>query len=96
MTGPASAANVDRVNAERAAAEPRSFETLLDRLEKIVQRLESNELTLEEAIQAYQEGVTLAKLGHDRLQDAERRIEEVTRDGKARTVDPQQILREEP
>lgn len=62
-------------------AEPR-FEHLVTRLEEIVTRLESDELSLEDALDAYQEGIALAKAGHDRLADAERRIEEVTQQGR--------------
>lgn len=69
-----------------------TFESLMKELEDVVGRLESSELSLEDAIAAYQRGVTLAKLGHDRLADAERRIEEVTRTGERQEVDPGQIL----
>ena len=69
-----------------------SFETLMQQLESVVDRLESNQLSLEEAIDAYQQGIALAKAGHDRLAEAERRIEEVTRAGERQPVDPAQIL----
>jgi exodeoxyribonuclease VII small subunit len=69
-----------------------SFEELMRRLEDIVEKLESNELSLEQAIEAYQEGVTLAKLGHTRLGEAERRIEEVTRAGDRTPVAPEDLL----
>lgn len=69
-----------------------SFETLMQQLESVVDRLESNQLSLEEAIDAYQQGIALAKAGHDRLAEAERRIEEVTRAGERQAVDPAQIL----
>lgn len=71
-----------------------SFEQLLKKLEGIVERLESNELPLEEAIDAYQQGVTLAKEGHTRLAEAERKIEEVTRQGDTRPVDAAKVLEE--
>jgi len=70
-----------------------SFEELMSRLEDIVGRLESNQLSLEQAIEAYQEGVTLAKQGHSRLADAERRIEEVTRGGERTPVDAEELLK---
>lgn len=69
-----------------------SFESLMQSLEAIVDRLESNELSLEEAIDAYQKGIVLAKAGHDRLAEAERKIEEVTRTGERQPVDAAQIL----
>jgi exodeoxyribonuclease VII small subunit len=77
-----------------ADAERPSFEQLLKKLEGIVEKLESNELSLEEAIDAYQNGVTLAKEGHQRLAEAERKIEEVTRAGEIRAVDVSKVLEE--
>lgn len=74
--------------------ERESFETLLKKLEGVVAKLESNELPLEEAIDAYQKGVTLAKEGHARLQDAQLKIEEVTRGGESRAIDPSKVLEE--
>jgi exodeoxyribonuclease VII small subunit len=73
-----------------------SFEQLLKKLESIVARLESSDLPIEEAIDAYQSGVLLAKEGHQRLAEAERRIEEVTRGKETKPVDVDRVLREEP
>lgn len=70
----------------------RRFEGLMQELEGIVARLESDDLSLEEAIDAYQRGVAIAKEGHDRLAEAERKIEEVTRTGRTRPVDPAAVL----
>ena len=70
------------------------FEDLMTRLEKIVARLESSNLPLEDALQAYQEGVALAKDGHERLAQAERKIEELTQTGATRPLDPEAVLRE--
>jgi exodeoxyribonuclease VII small subunit len=70
-----------------------SFEELMQNLEDIVERLESSELTLEQQIEAYQQAVGLAKAGHARLAEAERRIEEVTRGGERREVSPEELLR---
>ena len=69
-----------------------SFEALMDRLESIVSRLENGDLSLEDALKAYQEGVGLARRGHERLADAERRIEEVARGGQLSAVDEQALL----
>jgi exodeoxyribonuclease VII small subunit len=80
--------------AQQTSSERTSFEQLMKRLEGIVHKLESNDLSLEDAIDAYQAGVLLAKEGHERLAEAERRIEEVTRGGETRPVDVQQILEE--
>ncbi len=58
------------------------FEDLVGRLETIVERMEDEGLPLEEALEAYQQGVQLARLGHQRLDAAERRLEELTARGE--------------
>ncbi|MDP9501278.1 exodeoxyribonuclease VII small subunit [Bisgaard Taxon 45] len=51
------------------------FETTLQQLEEIVTRLESGSLPLEDALKAFENGVFLANLGQERLQQAEQRIQ---------------------
>ena len=85
-------------NVQAMARKPKSkpeeqrFEQLMDRLEELVDQLESNELSLEEAIDAYQEGVEIAKLGHDRLAAAEARIEELSKSGRTKELETEEIL----
>jgi exodeoxyribonuclease VII small subunit len=62
------------------SAEP-SFEQILDRLQHVVERLESGELPLEESLAVFEEGVRLSRLGARRLDDAERRVEELLVEG---------------
>jgi exodeoxyribonuclease VII small subunit len=52
-----------------------SFETSLAELEQIVTRLESGELPLEESLQAFEQGIQLARLGQQKLLQAEQRIQ---------------------
>ena len=52
-----------------------SFENALQRLEAIVQQLEKGELTLEDSLKLYEEGIRLSRLCHERLEEAEGRIE---------------------
>ena len=52
-----------------------SFETLLDRLQQVVERLEQGDTPLEEALATYEQGVRLSRLAARRLDEAERRIE---------------------
>jgi exodeoxyribonuclease VII small subunit len=66
--------------AEAGGAEP-SFEAALDRLEGIVGRLEGGDLALEDALSEFEEGVRLSRRLADRLAAAERRIEELVREG---------------
>ena len=51
------------------------FDQILVRLREVVQRLESGELSLEQSLQVYEEGVQLARRGQTLLQQAEKRVE---------------------
>ena len=51
-----------------------TFEPLYKRLEEIVARLEQGDLTLEESLSLYEEGMTLARRCQEMLQTAELRI----------------------
>ena len=57
-----------------ADAEP-GFDHILTRLREVVQRLESGELTLEQSLAIYEEGVQLARKGQQLLASAEKRVE---------------------
>ncbi len=65
-----------------------SFEELLDRLEAIVERLERGELALEDALATFEEGVGLTRSLGERLGGAERRVEELLRDGAGLATRP--------
>ena len=62
------------------AAEALRFEQILERLTTIVGRLESGELSLEDSLAQFEEGVRLSKVGAGVLDDAERKIEVLLRD----------------
>ena len=57
-----------------------SFEDALARLEGIVQKLESGDSPLDQAIDLYAEGEALRRQCEDRLKAAQARIEKVTLD----------------
>ncbi len=57
-----------------------SFEEALARLEDIVRRLEGGDLPLEESIRRFQEGMALARLCSAKLDEAERRLEQLLGD----------------
>ena len=65
------------------AAEAPSFESALERLEAIVETLEAGELPLEQALAAFEEGVTLSRRCSAELEAAERRIEQLVGDGSS-------------
>jgi exodeoxyribonuclease VII small subunit len=52
-----------------------TFETQLAALERIVRELEGGDLTLEESLRLFEEGVRLSRECQERLNKAERRIE---------------------
>ena len=54
-----------------------SFEDSVRRLGEIVERLESGELSLEESLVLFEEGVKLARASQSKLDDAERRVEQL-------------------
>jgi exodeoxyribonuclease VII small subunit len=56
-------------------AAPAAFEEILARLNTVVEKLESGDLTLEDSLALFEEGVRLTRLGAARLDDAERRVE---------------------
>ncbi|HVN64694.1 MAG TPA: exodeoxyribonuclease VII small subunit [Candidatus Binataceae bacterium] len=62
------------------AAKAKKFEDELKDLEAIVTRIDSGELPLEESIAAFERGVALVKSLNRKLDEAERKIEVLTRD----------------
>jgi len=54
-----------------------SFEAALDRLEAIVQRLESGEVNLEESIRIYEEGVKIKAFCERKLAEAQDRVDKI-------------------
>ena len=63
-----------------------NFETAMDRLEKIVEQMESGQLPLEELIVRYEEGMNLVKVCQDRLASAEQKIEIIARNSAGKAV----------
>lgn len=66
--------------AEKEQKEP-NFETSLERLEQIVQQMESEKLPLEKLLKSYEEGIQLVKTCTRRLDEAEKRIQIITEKG---------------
>jgi len=57
-----------------------SFESSLTSLEQIVAHLESGDLSLERALELFEEGVGLARRCQSQLEDAERKVEMLLRE----------------
>jgi exodeoxyribonuclease VII small subunit len=56
------------------------FEDSLERLEQIVGQLEAGQLSLEESLRVFEQGIVLARHCARYLDEAERRIETLVRD----------------
>jgi exodeoxyribonuclease VII small subunit len=75
-------------NARSMAARPRSndFEKAFQNLEKIVQRLETEDMPLDESLQLFEEGIKLSRFCHQRLEEVEKKIELILADAKGQPV----------
>ena len=63
-----------------------NFEGAMDRLEKIVEQMESGKLPLEDLIVRYEEGMKLVKVCQERLANAEQKIEIIARNSAGKPV----------
>jgi exodeoxyribonuclease VII small subunit len=68
---------------EGAAKEGLSFEKMMERLEQLVAHLERGDLSLEESIRSFEEGIKLVKQCTAVLGQAEKRIQRLTQEGAA-------------
>jgi exodeoxyribonuclease VII small subunit len=59
---------------------PKKFADGLRDLEQIVEKLETGDLSLEEALVAFEDGVALVRALGDKLTEVEKRVEVLTRD----------------
>jgi exodeoxyribonuclease VII small subunit len=51
------------------------FEDALNKLEKIVSQLEKGDISLEESLKLFEEGIRLSRLCNQKLDEAEKRVE---------------------
>ncbi len=63
-----------------------NFERAMDRLEQIVDEMESGKMMLEDLILRYEEGMKLVGICQERLTSAEKRIEIITRNHAGKAV----------
>jgi len=64
------------------APENASFEAMMERLEQLVGTLESGNLSLEDSIHSFEEGMALVKRCTEVLDHAEQRIQKLTREAQ--------------
>ncbi len=65
-----------------------SFEEAFTRLEETVRRLEAGNLSLEESIALFEEGMRLAQVCNARLDEAELRVSQLVADPAGYTLEP--------
>ncbi len=65
-----------------AARRGNEFEKAFQQLEQIVQRLEGEELPLDESLRLFEEGINLSRFCHQRLEEVEKKIETILADAK--------------
>ena len=63
-----------------------NFEGAMDRLETIVEQMESGKLPLEDLIVRYEEGMNLVKICQERLASAEQKIEIIVRNSTGKPI----------
>ena len=64
-----------------------SFEAAMDKLEQQVRRLESGNITLDEALSSFEEAVKLVKICNEKLDTAERKIKILTESSDGTVTD---------
>ena len=62
------------------------FEKAIQRLEKIVEDLETGELDIDKSLEIFEEGIKMSRVCSKKLNEAEAKIEKLTRDEKGELV----------
>lgn len=60
------------------------FEECLRKLEKIVNQLEEGELTLDESVKTYEEGMNISKICLEKLNKTKKKIEQLVIEGEGK------------
>jgi len=64
------------------------FEKALKRLEEIVEKLEEGDLDLDQSLKLFEEGVKLSKVCNKRLNEAQKKIEILTKENGELKTEP--------
>ena len=62
------------------------FEKAMKRLEQIVEELEKGELDIDKSLEIFEEGIKMSRVCSKKLNEAEQKIEKLTRDQKGALV----------
>lgn len=64
------------------------FEEALKKLEDILRKMEAGDMTLEESLKAFEEGIRLSRLCAEKLDDAERKVEILLKEEDSLSLKP--------
>ena len=67
--------------------EEKSFEENLERLKEIVKSIQSGELSLDESLKCFEEGIKLSKVLEDKLKNIEEKAIKLFEDGQEKNLD---------
>lgn len=80
--------NMGKSKGRAGSAEEAPFEEVMERLQTVVEQLEEGDLPLDESLAMFEEGVRLSRAGAKRLDEAERRVEELLAAGDELQTSP--------
>jgi exodeoxyribonuclease VII small subunit len=80
--------NMGKSKGGGAPADEAPFEEVMERLQTVVEQLEEGDLPLEASLAMFEEGVRLSRAGAKRLDEAERRVEELLAAGDELQTSP--------
>ena len=80
--------NMGKSKVRGDSSEETPFEKVMDRLQTVVEQLEQGDLPLEQSLAMFEEGVRLSRAGAKRLDEAERRVEELLAAGDELQTSP--------
>ena len=72
------------------AKKKESYENMMERLEEIVDLMDSNEITLDESMTNYEEGIKICNNLYKILNDTEGKIKILTAEGEKEFMEPEQ------
>jgi exodeoxyribonuclease VII small subunit len=72
---------------------PVRYEEIVQRLSRVVERLEGGGISLEDSIAAFEEGIGLARAGAQKLEEAEKKVELLLADGRTAPFNPDETAR---
>ena len=80
--------STDTKNATASGEQQENLDQLIGRLEAIVERLEREEMPLEESLELFRNGMDMLKRGNRRLEAVEREVMVLVGDDEEQPLDP--------